>query len=72
MSESDRPTAEWLLSARAVKHEMSNILMGVQGHIDLLEDYPELRDKSTRKIRLIREQLRRMQDQLDALNKICR
>lgn len=72
MTEPDLPPAEWLLKIRTLKHEMSNVLMGLLGHAELLEDDPDLPETSKERVQLIRAQLHRLQDQIGKLNSLSR
>lgn len=72
MSEPEVPPVEWLLKARVIKHQMSNIMMGLLGHTELLGEHPDLPERSRQKVQLIYDQICRLQGQVDALNELCR
>lgn len=60
-----------MADVRRIKHQISNELMGVLGHTELLAGEPGLSDRTLDRVRRIREHCDRLQQQANELNRIC-
>jgi len=59
-----------LREVSAIKHEISNILMGLMGHTELLANSTEPPEKSRKRAKLIYAQCQRIKEEIKALAKL--